>query len=382
MTMTQTSYMINQLTQNISPAIATSAIPPQPDESVWNLAYTLILNSQAAKDNRFAVTANKSATDSSAWRALSIFMDGNPGQAIVQSVIGESSGKPILLRMEDIGDGVVTASGVVLTAIGAYTSLNEESLIGKVAGLSGVKAATAGAIQPWVDMLMFGCQIIVGFFMMCSIYLPLIPFIVFMGQVLNWLITVVEGVAAAPFLAFAHFDTDGQGLGHKTQYGYTFMLSSFMRPVMLVLGFVFACILLEVIGGFVTNIFADVIKNAQIDSMTGLFKIFGFVAIFFVMMISLTNACMSVTYLLPDAIFQFIGAHNSATAQVGRHENENITRAAMTGTAVSHRQSGSMEQAIGGVKGTGDAARRRKYEGGGGESGGNEVAAPGKGRSA
>jgi hypothetical protein len=48
-----------------------------------------------------------------------------------------------------------------------------------------------------------------------------------MGQVLAWLLSVVEGVAAAPFLAFAHFDTDGEGMGQRTAHGYTFMLQSF-----------------------------------------------------------------------------------------------------------------------------------------------------------
>jgi hypothetical protein len=158
-----------------------------------------------------------------------------------------------------------------------------------------------------------------------------------MGQVLNWLITVVEGVAAAPFLAFAHLDTDGEGLGHKTQYGYTFMLSSFMRPVMLVLGFVFATILLEVIGGFVTNIYSLVLKDIQIDSMTGLFSVFGFIAIFLVIIVGLTNSAMSVTYLLPDAIFAFIGAHSSATAQVGRNEASNLRSGAAGGFGVSNQ---------------------------------------------
>lgn len=110
----------------------------------------------------------------------------------------------------------------------------------------------------------------------------MIPFIVFMGCVLNWLITVVEGVAAAPFLAFAHLDTDGEGLGHKTEYGYVFMLKSFMTPVMLVLGFVFACMILEVIGGYVMAIYPTVVANAQMDSMTGFFSILGFIAIFMV----------------------------------------------------------------------------------------------------
>lgn len=201
-----------------------------------------------------------------------------------------------------------------------------------------------GAAKPWLEMIIFIGQMAVGFFLMCSLYLPLVPFIIFMGQVLNWLITVIEGVCAAPFLAFAHLDTDGEGLGHKTQYGYTFMLSSFMRPVMLVLGFVIACILIEVIGGFLMGIFPTVLANVEMDSMTGFFSILGYIAIFMVLMVILTNSAMSVTYLLPDAIFQFIGAHNSATAQVGRDTASHAERGALGGAAISNRGTQSMSR--------------------------------------
>jgi hypothetical protein len=124
-------------------------------------------------------------------------------------------------------------------------------------------------------------------------------------------------------------------LGHKTQYGYTFMLSSFMRPVMLVLGFVVATVLLEVIGGFVMDIYPTVIQDAQSDSMTGFFSILGFTALFFVLSAFLVNSSMSVTYLLPDAIFQFIGAHSSATAGIGRDGTTAMGASAMAGAGIA-----------------------------------------------
>jgi conjugal transfer/type IV secretion protein DotA/TraY len=206
------------------------------------------------------------------------------------------------------------------------------------------KAAILGGGQVILDMVKFATQIMTGFFLMCSIYLPMVPFVVFMGQVLNWLITVVEGVSAAPFLAFAHLDTDGEGLGQKTHYGYTFMLQSFMRPVMLVLGFMFSCILLEAIGGYVMQIYPTVMANAQMDSVTGLFSILGFTALFFVIMAGLVNTCMTVMYLLPDAIFSFIGAHNSATASVGRDEARNMKDGMLAGAAVSRQGNASLDR--------------------------------------
>lgn len=122
-------------------------------------------------------------------------------------------------------------------------------------------------------------------------------------------------------------------------------LMSFMKPVMLVLGFVFGCMLLEAIGGYVMQIYPMVIANVQMDSMTGLFSILGFMAIFMVMMVGLVNSCMSVMYLLPDAIFQFIGAHNSATAQVGRNEAQHMAGTVGGGTAITRQGQPRLDRA-------------------------------------
>lgn len=111
------------------------------------------------------------------------------------------------------------------------------------------------------------------------------------------------------------------------------MLASFMRPVMLVLGFVVACMLVEVICGFLMKIYPTVVANAQMDSMTGLLSILGYSALFVVLTFMLINSAMSVTYLLPDAIFQFIGAHASATAQIGRDTAGAAERSAVAAAA-------------------------------------------------
>ncbi len=121
-----------------------------------------------------------------------------------------------------------------------------------------------------------------------------------MGQVLAWLLSVVEGVAAAPFLAFAHFDTDGEGMGQRTAHGYTFMLQSFMRPVMLVFSFLVASKTLDVIGNYLMQIYPIVVANAQMNSMTGFFSVLGYTAIFLTLGVGLVNSCMSIMYILPE----------------------------------------------------------------------------------
>lgn len=354
MTMAQSSYAINSLAANIAPSIISVASTPLPSQSVWSRAYAQTILSNSAVNNGVINGSGNSGNQDAAWKMIMGQMDQSTygGQGIVNWIINEGSGEPVMIRIKNMADRLVTLSGLVMSATGLVKGSIEAakesaSTVPIIGGLvKAGAAALSGPLKPWLDMLSFACMLAFGFFLTCSIFLPMIPFIVFMGQVLGWLINVVEGVAAAPFLAFAHFDTDGEGLGHKTQYGYIFMLQSFMRPVMLVLGFVFACMLIETIGGYVLQIFPMAMANAQMDSITGFFSILGFTAMFFLIMVGLINACMSVTYLLPDAIFAFIGVHNSAATQVGRDQDKVLQGSTIAASGIGNKGGGAATQRL------------------------------------
>lgn len=349
LTMANAAHQVNQLTAGVMPTIAATALPPQDGEVAWKYAYSLIHFAEQASQ-KFQASGGKD--ENSAWKLMMAEMGTDSiGQGIVNRITQDSSGQPVLVRIKNLADYMVGTASVAITASGVVKSMIEAaktaaSGVPIIGGLvAGATTLASGPLSGWLDIIGSVAGLAMGFFLMASIFLPMIPFIIFMGQILNWLITVVEGVAAAPFLAFAHLDTDGEGLGEKTRYGYTFMLSSFMRPVMLVLGFVFACILLETIGGFVMQIFPMVLADVQSNSMTGFFSILGFTALFFIMMAGLINSCMSVTYLLPDAIFAFIGAHSSATASVGRDSAQSMAGAALGGAhAVGKIKTGGLRR--------------------------------------
>lgn len=355
MTMAQSSYAMNSIVHNVSPSIRMTPQAPNYNETIWLRASQGIDAANKNSGINLSTGSAPSGNQDAAWKLIVAQMSGSsawfsPGQSVIAKMISESSGQPFMIRIKNLADDMVTLSVSVITASGfvkgallstkdAAGAASSVPVIGGLIGAVGRGAIdlASGPLKPFLDMTLFAGKLAMGFFLMCSLYLPIVPFVIFMGQVLNWLISVVEGVAAAPFLAFAHLDTDGEGLGHKTQYGYIFMLQNFMRPTMLVLGFMFACLLLEVIGGYVMQIFPLVVANVQMDSMTGLFSIMGFVAIFMVMMVGLVNSCMTVMYLLPDAIFQFIGARDSATAQVGRDQTRTIENSSLGGAAILGR---------------------------------------------
>jgi conjugal transfer/type IV secretion protein DotA/TraY len=353
-TMASMSYAVNSLAEGTGASIRTQAQAPNTaSDSIWSAVYSQInAVEQGSQINTTAGGAQTGdSTASSAWKLIMSNVAGDPrfgailsspGQAFVNWLITDNSGQPVILRMKNVGDNMVAAATAVITATGAVegaTDGAENSWAKKLAGAAtlGVSdtaaGAVAGAIKVWTHYVTFVCQIAMGFFLMASLYLPLIPFIVFMGQVLNWLLNVIEGVAATPFLAFAHFDTNGEGLGQRTHYGYTFMLQSFMRPVMLIFGFVVASKVLEVIGGYFMSVFPMVLANVQMNSLTGFVSILGYTAIFMVICVGLVNSAMSITYILPEAIWRFMGADSSGTVQVGRDTATTAAHSTVAGIA-------------------------------------------------
>jgi conjugal transfer/type IV secretion protein DotA/TraY len=331
MLMASESYALSSLAENTGAAIYKGVDPPMSGDSIWGPVYNAIKIKQSM--NATTMTNDQSAGSSTAsdtWNKLVGKINYNnwsPGQSIVSMLITDSSGQPFILRLKSIGDNVVGLGEAIMAAEAIITGAGG-SIWGQVADKA---TGLFSGLKVFLDFIAIIAEIAIGFFVMMSVYIPLIPFIVFMGQVLAWLLSVVEGVAAAPFLAFAHFDTDGEGMGQRTAHGYTFMLQSFMRPVMLVFSFLVASKMVDVMGGYLMYIYPVVIANAQMNSLTGFLAILGYTAIFLTLGVGLINSCMSIMHILPEAVWTFMGAHKSDPMSIGH----NTQSSADTITAVS-----------------------------------------------
>jgi conjugal transfer/type IV secretion protein DotA/TraY len=353
MLMASESYALNSLAENTGASIYKTADAPLAGDSIWKPVYNAIMTKQIMNSTTApemvggAVEGGGTASDawnkvvsrihtSDAWPA--------PGQSVIAYLITDSSGQPFILRLKNLGDNVI---GWVLTLMGALT-IGKAATSGMIGTAVNYATGLASAANLWLNFLFVVGEISLGFFLMMSIYIPLIPFIVFMGQILAWLLSVIEGVAAAPFLAFAHFDTDGEGMGQRTAHGYTFMLQSFMRPVMLVFSFLVASKTLDVMGNYLMQIYPIVIANAQMNSMTGFFSVLGYTAIFLTLGVGLVNSCMSIMYILPESLWAFMGASGSQPMQIGRDTQaaSNTITAGVAGATMGAKNFSMRQQAI------------------------------------
>src|SRR5690606_35384038 len=103
------------------------------------------------------------------------------------------------------------------------------------------KGGVAGFVG-WLLMVMF----VVG--ALLSTYIPLIPFITWFSALTNYFFVVFEGLIAAQLWAMNHITTDGEGMGQRTERGYTHVLNVLLRPTIMVLAFFLASALNIVLG--------------------------------------------------------------------------------------------------------------------------------------
>ena len=244
------------------------------------------------------------------------------GQGIVTTVIsGLSSqgsatiaGLPMVnpvIMFKNIGDYAMTFSSVII--IGQVAGKAATMLPGSGSVISGVvgTASKFGFLEPLKElgaavMTIAWTLLVVGLIM--SLYIPLIPFIVWMGACLSYAASFIEGLIAMPLHSFSHLDTDGEGLGQKTGHGYLFMLNTLTRPSLMVMSFFIASSLVVIMGTFQAALFIPAMNNMQGNSVTGMFSIIGLILIFLVINVTLINACFELINLIPDQVIGFIGA--------------------------------------------------------------------------
>ena len=73
----------------------------------------------------------------------------------------------------------------------------------------------------------------------------MIPYILWLGVLLGWVILIVEAVIAAPIWAVSHMAPDGDGVVGRGGQGYMLVLSLVLRPPLMILGLVCAIVLMK-----------------------------------------------------------------------------------------------------------------------------------------
>lgn len=210
---------------------------------------------------------------------------------------GNDTEHPIL-QMKRVGEWTAwIATGMYL----AYGKMM--ALIGTTQG-TGVSLAIA--TLP-ITMIVFPTLIAVSF---ALIYvLPMMPFFIWFGLFIGWVVLVVQALLAAPMWAVMHLSPHGDDLTGSGAQGYKLVLSLLLRPVLMVFGLIAALTMITVIGQMVNKVFFNVFLLAQQDTSIILMLI-GLIAsplLYFGFMYTVITKILSVIHIVPDQMLNWFG---------------------------------------------------------------------------
>lgn len=332
----QTFAQANSQLTSLANATAAAVAGTNPDNMPYPQLYrkvSAVYNEQLQQD--VSVTTTQGALDN-----LSVGITGTDPKSILGKLFsgqqwvkwaidlnsgqGSSGSTNPLIGMKNLGDRILEVGwGALGTYAGMKAALGaKDTLIGRMAevataGISGLLGGAGnGLMSALAPFIVIMCITLFFFGATLSIYIPMLPFMVWFGGVVGWFAVVCESVVAAPLWAFAHLDGEGEGMGQRTTHGYIFLLNVMFRPVFMMLGFIFGGAGVVVLGTLLNTMFGVALANAQFDSITGLVSIIGYIVLYVSMCLSLVNGAFALIHVIPDQVFAWVGGQMAGA--VGR----------------------------------------------------------------
>ncbi|CAI1229674.1 Uncharacterised protein [Serratia quinivorans] len=291
-----------------------------------NSPYTPPLGTQGAKDTQQAIDASEPS-------AVFVGITGSYMQKLTNTIatsnlgtsgIGSDQMNP-LLKMKFIGDitlGTAEATLGIFTVAKVAAAVSTNGFWGKVIGAFSMNAtegfaAVLDALSPFVYFILF---LLFGIGFNLSIYLPFIPFIFWLAAAANWLVSVLVGATGGTLWAATHIGSEGDR-GHRSAYGYIFLIDVMVRPMLMVFGFVFASIMIVGLGSLLNMMFGPTIANVQVNSITGIFSLLGILMLYARICTTTVTRVFSLQVTMPDYIISWLGGREAASILGGMVES-------------------------------------------------------------
>lgn len=258
----------------------------------------------------------------------------------------------ILVQIKDAGDYIMGGIQTLIAGAGLF------SLWGGGAAFSG--ALKTVSVLPGIGSMLsglgdaLGVGVLVLFIcgVVMSLVIPLMPFVLWAGSVLGWLVAVLQAIIAAPIWLAAHLHPEGDDITGKGANGYMILVEVLLRPTFMILGLIAALALTDLMGRWVGYAFFAAVDSVQADSMTGVFSILTIVVIYTGLTFTILKTCFGLVHDVPSTIMTWIGGSHAthdkgaefASAAQGQINN-GLARAEAPMIAVAGRMVGRREGA-------------------------------------
>jgi len=150
-----------------------------------------------------------------------------------------------------------------------------------------------------------------------ALYIPMIPYLVFTFSAITWIILVIEALLAAPLVGLTLVMPSEDELG-KAGNGIVILLGLFLRPPLMILGFLFSVKLLMVAFAMLNYGFASTIESSLRLGSIGLFGPVAIFTLYVGLAIAIVHECFSLIYKLPDQALRWIGSSSGGGDEMSK----------------------------------------------------------------
>lgn len=159
-----------------------------------------------------------------------------------------------------------------------------------------------------------------------TIYIPMIPYIIFSFGVVGWLIAVLETLLAAPLVAMGLTYPEGHEMWGKADPALMLLANVFLRPAFMIFGLFAGIVVSQIAIWFINDtiltVMTGVLSNPGTLSSLGFFGqvisvllIPFYIAVYVLLIITILNRSFALISIIPDQILKWIGGQ----AQLGEY---------------------------------------------------------------
>jgi defect-in-organelle-trafficking protein DotA len=227
--------------------------------------------------------------------------------------------------MNTVGDPIVMlqALGNSMVGIAMGLWLVGSAMLGLATGFASIMGSATGLGFGIQNGLKLFVPVVVGIVavlfingIMLSVYVPLIPFMIFTFAAIGWMIAVLEAMVAAPLVAAAITHPEGHDLLGKAEQAVMLLMGVFLRPVVMIIGFLAAIILARVSLKLVNLGFSHIIEASGMTAGGwNLFVMGGAMIVYTMIVISLVNMVFTAGVVkLWETIWMWVGFHQPSSS--------------------------------------------------------------------
>lgn len=181
--------------------------------------------------------------------------------------------------------------------------------------------AAALAFLPFVLSIIVAAMVIV-------FYLPMLPFIIWIGNLIGWIVMLFQAMLGIPIWLVSFMRNDTDGFVGKTGQGYLLILEGFLRPSLMIFALYFAFYLLVPVVKIV-NFFFLFVTNSIYSNVSSFFVVCYYVftiVIYAVLLNKIMVILFNLIESIPDKILTWIGSNvNSIMSNAGKELDNQVS---------------------------------------------------------